>query len=334
MQLEMKKLSTYIIAGVMPLMWACTTPPNLEVNLNEKFDGQTIELINYLDSTVVASSQLPEGKALLMPEGNKPEFLEVVINGKVRAFYISEPGKAFLNDSTNTAVGTPLNDKFNVLLNQLDSVEQYDDMAIYLDFVEKSYNENKDNPIGDYFGVEWLLYANPEKVDSFLSRANKQFVETPVVKYYEDYSKLRAQTSPGKVYKDFEGEDENGKTLKLSDLKTEGKYTIIDFWASWCPYCIKELPDLKKINEKWSNKGVEIIGVAVRDLPEDTKNAVAKHDIPWKVLYNTGKRPYEIYGFSGIPHHILLGPDGTIISRDENVAQLEARLATLIDSEG
>jgi hypothetical protein len=57
---------------------------------------------------------------------------------------------------------------------------------------------------------------------------------------------------------------------------------------------------------------------------------VAKQELPWKVLYNTQKAPYDIYGFSGIPHHILIGPDGTIISRGENADQIKERLSTLL----
>ncbi len=71
---------------------------------------------------------------------------------------------------------------------------------------------------------------------------------------------------------------------------------------------------------------VEIVGVAVRDIPEDTRAMVAKQDIPWPILYNTERRPYGIYGFSGIPHHMLISPDGVIISRGENVSQLRSRL--------
>jgi len=67
--------------------------------------------------------------------------------------------------------------------------------------------------------------------------------------------------------------------------------------------------------------------VAVRDLPEDTRAMVEKQEIVWPVLYNTERVPYDIYGFSGIPHHILVAPDGTIVSRGESAAQLRDRLA-------
>ena len=81
-------------------------------------------------------------------------FTAVTIDGRTRAFYIVEPGTASLNDSTSTAAGTALNDKFANLLNTLDSIGDAEDMDAYLSFVEKSYNDNKNNPIGSYFAPD------------------------------------------------------------------------------------------------------------------------------------------------------------------------------------
>lgn len=326
----MKKILKYIVLLAVPFVISCSGTPKLEVDLPDKYEGQNVELVNYVDSTILVSSVIKDGKAVLVPPAGEPSFTAVVIDGRISAFYITEPGVANLRDSVNSAFGTPLNDRFNLLLARLDSVEQYDDMDIYLDFVEKNYNDNKDNPIGEYFGIEWLRYADPEKVDSMLIEAPAHLRDSSKARYYEKFAKLRSQTSPGKPYVDFMGEDEKGNPVQLSALMTPGNYTLIDFWASWCPYCIKELPELKDLHEKWKDHGVDIIGVAVRDLPEDTGNAVAKHAIPWKVMYNTQKTPYDIYGFSGIPHHILIGPDGVIISRGESAGQLEERLSGLL----
>ena len=69
------------------------------------------------------------------------------------------------------------------------------------------------------------------------------------------------------------------------------------------------------------------MGVAVRDKTDDTAAMVAKHELTWPVIYNTQRVPYDIYGFSGIPHHMLIDPDGVIVSRGESVAQIRARSA-------
>lgn len=209
---------------------------------------------------------------------------------------------------------------------KLDSIEDLDDTAAYMDFAEKAYNENKDNPLGSYFGMEWIRYASCDKIDSLLSSAPEALKNSPKTKHYIASAQLRDNTAPGKEYTDFDGETTDGAPTKLSAFVTPGSYTLVDFWASWCPYCIKEIPDLAAFAEKWKDAGLKVVGVAVRDVPEDTKSSVSKHNITWPVIYNTQRRPYEIYGFAGIPHHMLIGPDGKIISRGENIQQLNARM--------
>lgn len=87
---------------------------------------------------------------------------------------------------------------------------------------------------------------------------------------------------------------------------------------------------MKELYSDLHDKGVEIVGVAVRDTPDDTKAVMAKNGIEWPVVFNTGRVPYDIYGFSGIPHHILIGPDGTIFARGESVQQTRQRLSKLL----
>lgn len=318
-------------------LMACNRESKIDMSFSDKYEGKTVELMNFADSTVINSALIKDGKAFFVTSESDsvkfPLFASIVIDGRVRAYYIVEPGQAQLSDSISVPTGTPSNDKFATLLAQLDSVESLDDMAKYVDFAENKYNENKDNVFGPYFGVEWLKYAEPAKVDSFMNKAPEAFRNARRVKHYEGFARLRGLTSPGKPYVDFAGENVRGGKVMLSQLVPKGKYTLVDFWASWCPYCIKELPEMKALYTDYKDKGFDIVGVAVRDKSEDTQAMAEKKEIPWKILFNTQKVPYDIYGFSGIPHHMLIGPDGTIISRGESVEQIRIRLASLIPTE-
>lgn len=328
-----KRIISFIL-GAAALIAACSHErPKLEISLSDKFEGQTVELINFLDSTSIASGVVKDGKLMMDSLPDSPLFASVLIDGRTRAFYIIEPGTATLNDSVTSAAGTPLNDKFSGMLATLDSIENIDDVAAYKRFVEQSYNENKDNPIGAYFGIEWLKYADHAKVDSILATASQELQDSPKTKYYQNFAKLRAATAPGQPYVDFEGETINGKNVRFSELVKPGVYTLVDFWASWCPYCIKKLPEMAALYDKWKDNGLEIVGVAVRDTPDDSKAAVNKHNINWQVILNTQRKPYDIYGLSGIPHLMLIGPDGKIVSRDESLSQIEARLKAAKEAE-
>ena len=332
----MKIFKNICVFGLCSLaFFSCKNESKIDMNFPEKYEGKTVELIGFRDSTILNSATITDGKAEFLVQENDsvkfPLFTQIVIDGRVRAYYIAEKGEAYLvADSMSVPTGTPMNEKFSKMLAELDSVENLDDMDLYIKFAEKKYNENKGNPFGSYFGVEWLKYADPEKIDSFLNESPRDFRDSRRVKHYVNFARLRAATAPGKKYVDFPGETATGGKTSLAKMVIPGKYTLVDFWASWCPYCIKELPDLDNLYSTFKDKGLEIVGVAVRDQPEATKGMVEKKNIPWKILYNTQKTPYDIYGFSGIPHHMLIGPDGTIISRGESVEQIRTRLSKLI----
>lgn len=329
----MKKSLAYILFGAACLLSACASKPKLEISLSDKFEGKDVELINFLDSATIASGTVADGKLTLEPQTDAPVFAALVIDGRTRGFYVTEPGLAVFNDSTQSAAGTPLNNRFATMLASLDSIENLDDMPLYQRFAESCYNENKENPLGSYFGIEWLKHASLQQADSMLASAPEALRNSPKTAYYHRFATLRDATSPGRKFVDFKGETADGKPVDFSEFVKKGKFTLVDFWASWCPYCIKELPELAAFYEEMKPLGVEIVGVAVRDTPDDSKAAVKKHNISWPVVYNTQRRPYDIYGFSGIPHHILIGPDGTILSRGESAAQIKNRIHDLIKSD-
>lgn len=329
MQDMKQRIITIGCASALLIMAACSKNPRLDISMSEKFEGQTVELINFLDSTSIATAVIENGNAVIeLPEG-EPVFSALLIDGRTRAFYITESGTAFVNDSTNAAVGTPLNDKFAALLTTLDSIEDLDDTPAYVDFARTAYNDNSGNPLGSYFGIEWIRYADRQTSDSLLATAPDGIKNSPKTQRYLQLASLRDATAPGKTYTDLDGEDADGNPVMLSAYVKPGNYNIVDFWASWCPYCIKEIPELIALYNDFAPLGLQIVGVAVRDSPEDSKAAINKHNIVWPVVFNTQRRPYDVYGFSGIPHHLLIGPDGTIISRGENVAQIRKRLEDL-----
>lgn len=305
----------------------------LEISFPERFDTETVELVSFGDSTLLKSGQL-NGGLLTFDNSDlvsgEPQIVQIMIDGRVKGFAVIEPGTARIDDSMSVAQGSPLNDRFTKAIEQLDSVENLNDMIKYVDFAEQAYNDNKDNPLGLYFGVEWMKYAEPQRVDSLLKTVPADFKALPRVQKYAKFAELRARTAPGQKYVDFSAVQPDGQNLALSRLIKPGRYTLVDFWASWCPYCIKELPELAELYERYNDKGLDIIGIAVRDQAEDTQKSIEKHGIKWPVMFNAERKPYDIYGFSGIPHLMLIGPDGTIIARGENAKQTAERLATLL----
>ena len=111
---------------------------------------------------------------------------------------------------------------------------------------------------------------------------------------------------------DFTLNDINGKPLALSSLR--GKWVIIDFWGSWCKWCIKGIPEMKEYYAKYSGK-LEILGVDCNDTVEKWKAAVDQYELPWLHVYwdkENGDNPIFLYGVRGFPTKVVVDPEGNI----------------------
>lgn len=104
-----------------------------------------------------------------------------------------------------------------------------------------------------------------------------------------------------------------GKQVSLSDFK--GKWVVIDFWGSWCRWCVKGFPELKELSAKYGDK-LAIIGVDCRDSKERWKDAVAKYELTWTNLYNECEGEsnplLEAYAVQGFPTKVIVDPQGII----------------------
>lgn len=324
----MKKTLFALLAGSM-LFASCNNHNELKIQFPDRFEGKDATLAIYSDSTELLTLPIINGEVTFdyskVNNLEMPRLIQVMIDGRVRVVAVAEEGTTIV-DSTYNISGTPLNEQLNTLMSQCDSVEALDDMDAYNTFVEKIYNDNKENPIGEFFGTELIRFAESPTIEAVLKDAPAILKNSHRVQRYINAAKLRSTTAPGAKFIDFEAKQPSGKIARLSDYAGNGKWILVDFWASWCPYCIKDIPLLDSLYTEFAPQGLEIVGVAVRDKEEDTAVAIDKHGIRWPVIYNAQQKPYEIYGFTGIPHLMLIRPDGVIESRGETPKQISNRL--------
>ena len=143
----------------------------------------------------------------------------------------------------------------------------------------------------------------------------KYVVDQAMVSYErnEKMKVAKENTAPGKPAPDFTLNDLNGKPFTLSSLYGKGKYIVLDFWGSWCGWCIKGIPDMKKYYEKYG-KQLEIVGIDCGDTEEKWKEAVKKYELPWIGVYNTQAADIPaMYAVSGYPTKVVIDPDGKIV---------------------
>lgn len=106
----------------------------------------------------------------------------------------------------------------------------------------------------------------------------------------------------------------DGKELALSDFR--GKYVVLDFWASWCGDCRRDIPNIKALYEKYSPKGVEFVGVSFDDNAERWQNAIKEFGLKYHQVSELKKWKttdiYAAYGIKWIPTIYIIGPDGKV----------------------
>jgi thiol-disulfide isomerase/thioredoxin len=141
--------------------------------------------------------------------------------------------------------------------------------------------------------------------------------------------KIQDALSAGAVFPDFAAKDLTGQPLSVGALK--GKVVLVDFWATWCPPCRAELPNVIATYKKHHSDGFEIIGVSL-DSERDKLDAFLKEQdgMTWPQYFDGLRWSNKLavkYGVESIPFAVLIGPDGKIIGKDLRGEELEAAVA-------
>ena len=118
----------------------------------------------------------------------------------------------------------------------------------------------------------------------------------------------------GTIAPDFTLKTPDGKTVQLSKYK--GKTVVLDFWASWCPDCRKDAPEVVRMYEEYRQYGVEFIGISMDTDVEAWKKAIEKFGITYPQVSELKKfKETDIskaYGVKWIPSMVVVGPDGQV----------------------
>lgn len=151
--------------------------------------------------------------------------------------------------------------------------------------------------------------------DALLKLAKFDKTKEEINDRYDLVNKLKAgNPSPSFDYENYAG----GKT-KLSDLK--GKYVYVDVWATWCGPCIREIPSLKKLEEDFHDANIEFVSISIDEADDHGKwrKMIEDRELAGVQLFadnNWNSDFVTSYGIQGIPHFILIDPDGNIVSAD------------------
>ena len=179
--------------------------------------------------------------------------------------------------------------------------------------------------------LRWTGDEEIGRLDRLVQNFKKVHPDLKITQIMEDKVDRFRSVAVGSIAPAIELPNADDVTVKLEDLK--GKYTLIDFWASWCGPCLLQIPDLKEAYNSFHSSGFEIIGVSVDRNGDRWKKSIAKYDMTWPQLSDLkgwGSVAAAHYNVTFIPFNVLIDAEGKIIAKNLHSKALNKKLTELL----
>ena len=328
-------------------------------------NGKKVYLIDQLTEKAIDSTVVANGKFAFTGTADKDALMAVRAkkgSWMMQFFNDGTPVSINLNDST--LKGSPQNERLTEINLEMDQPrKRFVEKTAYLTREEmearsdelsdemnkmitalttranRAFNEERNSLIPVAF-AGYYFFENGIESYNELVKQQVAFINHPYLKKMRD--EVEEATRPkdsdkmafiGQQYTDLEMADPNDKMHKISELVGEGKYVLVDFWASWCGPCRAEMPNVVEAYNNFHDKGFEVIGVSFDQKKAAWVKAIGQLKMPWLQIsdlkgWDCAAAP--IYKINSIPDNILIDPQGKIIDRGLRGQALHTRLAKLI----
>ena len=344
------KKSVLLAVLVMAAMPSMAQQVKYDVSGTYAGNGQTVYLMDNLTEKPLDSVVVANGQFSFSGSAQKDAFLAVKAKNRGWAtnfFNDGTPVTVNVNDSTlkgsqqnellakyEVEMDIPLRN-FNAKVSKMTNAEIEEHVEQLFDEKNKILNTNiatsnkifkeqRQSLLPVAFAGYYFIDNGVEAYDN-LVKEQAVFANHPFLKKTRDEvaEMLKPKDTEktafiGQQFTDLEMADPDGKMHKISELVGEGKWLLVDFWASWCGPCRAEMPNVLEAYNKYHAKGFEVLGISFDQKKEAWVKAVQQLKMPWMQLsdlkgWECAAAP--VYKINSIPDNILIDPQGKIIDR-------------------
>lgn len=366
----MKKLTYLVVAAMAIGMVACTGGKKagyvVTGTVEGAADGDTVFLqevagrqLNKLDTAIIANGTFTfEG----VQDSTVNRYITCKTGGDGLSMdFFLENGNIniTLTKDNESATGTPNNDAYQEIRNKTialnvkmrtlyesmsDSTlteEQKEAKVTEFNKLEEEMNaiqsegikKNITNPVGVELFKQNFYNMTTAENEALLQQVPANYQTDEVIMKIKDITDRQKKTAVGQKFIDFAMLTPDGKPVKLSDYVGKGKVVLIDFWASWCGPCRREMPNLVEVYKQYKGKNFEIVGVSLDQSGDAWKESIKKLGITWPQMSDLkywNSEGAQLYAVNSIPHTVLIDGEGTIIARGLHGEGLQAKLAEVV----
>ena len=201
--------------------------------------------------------------------------------------------------------------------------------------IHQYVKENPDSYVSLYYlekGSPGIL-ANYETTYPYYSLLSDAVKNTTLGKQFGERLMATKGKLTGESYIDFVSTTPDGKQLSLKEVISQNKYTLVDFWASWCGPCRKENPNVVRAFDAFKDKGFTVLSVSLDEDAAKWKAAIEKDGMPWHHVSSLKgwKEPAAVlYGIHAIPQNVLVDDKGVIVATNLRAATLYNKVGELL----